>query len=177
MLRRSFLTLWVLIAACAIVVAQGTVAPQQQPVFRSRVDSISVDVTVTDKQGKPVTDLKAEDFEIREANKPQTIDSFRFIQTELTETRGLEPPRPILSESAMARETANPQNRIFIVFLDDYHTREANSVSIRRELAKWVRGLTSHDLVALLYPWQPAVAASFSVDHEATAAALMTFKG
>jgi acetoin utilization deacetylase AcuC-like enzyme len=28
----------------------------------SRIDSISVDVSVTDKDGRPVTDLKAEDF-------------------------------------------------------------------------------------------------------------------
>lgn len=182
-----------MVAACAVVTAQSTGArpaqtptptppasqqdPQQPPVFRTRIDSIAVNVTVTDKQGKLVTDLKPEEFEIRESGKPQTIESFRFIQTEVTETRGLEPPRQILSEQDQAREAANPQNRIFLIFLDDYHTRDVNALYIRKELARWVQGLTSHDLVALLYPWQPAVAATLSVDHDGTAAAIMKFRG
>ena len=195
MVRRALLTLWTIVAACAVVTAQGTAArpaqtptptptppagqqdPQQPPVFRTRIDSVGVDVTVTDKQGKLVTDLRSEDFEIRESGKLQTIDSFRFIQTEVTEARGVEAPRQILSEQDQKRETANPQNRIFLIFLDDYHTRESNGLFIRKELAKWVQGLTSHDLVALLYPWQPAVAATFSVDHDGTAAAIMKFRG
>jgi len=179
--RRSLLTVSTIVAACAFFAAPGTAARQTQqqpaPVFRSRVDSISVNVTVTDKQGKPVTDLKPEEFEIREAGTPQAIDSFRFIQTPVSETRALEPPRQILSQADMSRETANPQNRIFLIFLDDYHTREANSIFVRKELADWVRTLTSRDLVALLYPWQHALAATFSVDHEGTAAAIRTFKG
>ena len=193
MFRRAILTLWTIVVACAVVFAQSTAAPPtqtpppaaprqgqpdpQQPIFRTRVDSISVDVTVTDKQGNPVTDLKPEEFEIREAGKVQSIDSFRFIKMETTEARGVEPPRQILSMSEMARETANPQNRLFIVFLDDYHTRESNSLFIRKELARWVQGLTSHDLVALLYPWQDATAATFSRDHDGTAAAIMKFTG
>src|SRR5436190_8304894 len=128
-IRRTLLTLPAIVVLCVVVMAQGGTPPpvpppsappgQQDPpqsVFRARVDSIGVDVTVTDKQGKPVTDLKAEDFEIREAGKPQTIDSFRFFQTEITEARGVEAPRQILSAQDQARETANPQNRVFIVF-------------------------------------------------------------
>lgn len=46
-------------------------APQgPAPTFRSGVDSVSVDAIVTDKQGRPVTDLKPEDFEIRESEGP-----------------------------------------------------------------------------------------------------------
>jgi VWFA-related protein len=181
MFRRPVLALWTIVGACAIVAAQSGAPPppatQTPQPFRTRVDAISVDVTVVDKQGNPVTDLKQEDFEIRETGKPQTIDSFRFIKMETTEARGLEPPRQILSMQEMVRETANPQNRLFIVFLDDYHTRESNSMFIRKELARWVQGLTSHDLVALLYPWQDALAATFTRDHDGTAAAIMKFTG
>src|SRR5262245_18275105 len=108
MFRRPVLTLWTIVAACALVAVQGTTAPpaqtpqptpqqtpQQTPVFRTRVDSISVDVTVTDKQGKPVRDLKQEDFEIRESGKLQSIESFKFIETPVNEERGLVPPPQI----------------------------------------------------------------------------------
>jgi hypothetical protein len=40
---------------------------------------IQVDVSVTDKKGKQVTDLKPEDFEILENGKPQKITNFSYI--------------------------------------------------------------------------------------------------
>ena len=59
----------------------GQAAPQTgtdpQTTFRARVDSVQVDVAVTDKQGQPVTDLTKADFDVRESNKPQTIETFK----------------------------------------------------------------------------------------------------
>lgn len=49
---------------------------QQQPVFRAGVDLVHFGVVITDKDGTPVTGLKAEDFEIVEDGKPQTITQF-----------------------------------------------------------------------------------------------------
>ena len=47
----------------------------QAPQFKSNVDLVEVDVTVVDKDGKPVTDLTAADFEIRERGDVQRIDT------------------------------------------------------------------------------------------------------
>ena len=85
MIRRPSIILCALVASCAVLAAQGrggsTPPPpqDQQPTFRARVDSVSVDATVTDKNGQPITDLKAEDFEIREAGKVQTIETYRMV--------------------------------------------------------------------------------------------------
>jgi Ca-activated chloride channel homolog len=49
---------------------------QQAPVFRSRVDLVNLGVTVTDRKGNLVTDLTAEDFEIIEDGKVQTLRYF-----------------------------------------------------------------------------------------------------
>ena len=184
MLRRPVTLALVVLGSCAILAAQGTAArptppaqdPQQPPIFRTRIDSISVDATVTDRQGRPVTDLKAEDFEIREAGKVQTIDSFRFIQIADAPT-GPESAPQILSKSQMDRETANPENRLFIIFLDDYHTRAGNALHIRQQLATWVRTLTSRDLVAIMYPLTTVSAVTFSRDHDGDALAIMNFRG
>jgi VWFA-related protein len=151
--------------------------PQQQPTFRLRVDSISVDVSVTDRDGRPVTDLKPEDFEIREAGKPQKVETFRLVQSD-TSAQPVNASRQILSFSDMQRETADPANRLFIIFLDDYHTRKGNALNIRRSLMEWVtRELTSRDLVAVLYPHTPVTATTFSRHHEGTAEAVMRFEG
>jgi VWFA-related protein len=185
MLRRPLTTLALLSVSCALVLAQAAGKPPatppaqdpQQPVFRTRVDSISVDASVTDKNGQPVIDLKAEDFEIREAGKLQTVETFRLIQIPENEPVGVEAAQPILSESQMARETANPENRLFIIFLDDYHTRKGNSLHVRQQLASFVSTLGPHDLVALMYPLSPASTAIFSREHEGTAQGIMHFIG
>ena len=54
----------------------------RRPTFRARIDAVTVDAIVTDKQGRPVTDLKAEDFEITENKKPQAIQTFKLIKVD-----------------------------------------------------------------------------------------------
>src|SRR5580765_8076715 len=51
-------------------------ATAQVPSFRSRVDLVNLGVTVTDRKGNLVTDLTAEDFEIVEDGRPQTVRYF-----------------------------------------------------------------------------------------------------
>jgi VWFA-related protein len=156
--------------------ADAPAAAPQQPTFRERIDSVTVDVSVTDKQGQPVTDLTAADFEVRESGKVQTIDAFQLIRT----NDGLDDPdaaRDIQSLDDQKRETARLDNRLFVIYLDDYHVRAGNSVGIREQLARFVRELTPHDLVALMRPHEPASALTFSRDHDGTAADILAFKG
>src|SRR5437762_8011605 len=50
----------------------------EQDVVRITTNLVQVDAVVT-KDGKPVTDLKAEDFEIAEDGHPQTITNFSYV--------------------------------------------------------------------------------------------------
>jgi Ca-activated chloride channel homolog len=58
-----------------LAIATVTVAAAQQT-FRTAVDLVHFAVVVTDKQGSPITGLTPDDFEIKEAGKPQTIKFF-----------------------------------------------------------------------------------------------------
>lgn len=52
-----------------------------QPSFESATTAVLVDVVVRDRQGRPVTDLRVEDFEVRENEVLQPIGSFtRVVQ-------------------------------------------------------------------------------------------------
>jgi Ca-activated chloride channel homolog len=51
-------------------------AASQQPTFRGTSDAVRVFVTVTDRDGRLVTTLKQDDFEIRDEGKPQPITLF-----------------------------------------------------------------------------------------------------
>ena len=63
-------------AILIIGVFAGIVAAAQQPIFRGRGDSVRVFATVTDRDGRLVTTLSQNDFEIRDEGKPQPITLF-----------------------------------------------------------------------------------------------------
>src|SRR5215470_7723447 len=62
------------LAACVLTVIG--VAAQQQPTFRGGGDVVRVFATVTDHDGRLVTTLAQNDFEIRDEGKPQPIVLF-----------------------------------------------------------------------------------------------------
>jgi Ca-activated chloride channel homolog len=67
-MSRAVLILGLVIATVSVAAAQQT--------FRTAIDLVHFGVVVTDKQGSPITGLTADDFEIKEAGKPQTIKFF-----------------------------------------------------------------------------------------------------
>ena len=62
--------------ALAICVAVVLGAAGQQPVFRGTGDAVRVFATVTDRDGRLVTTLTRDDFEVRDEGKPQPITLF-----------------------------------------------------------------------------------------------------
>src|ERR1700688_3137932 len=53
--------------------------PSQEGVIRINVTLVQVDAVVTDARGKPVTNLTADDFEVFQDGKTQTITNFAFV--------------------------------------------------------------------------------------------------
>ena len=68
---------FVIVAFASLVVA--VLARQQTPTFRAGIDVIQLDVSVLDKDRKPVTGLKVEDFTILEDGKPHPIVAFSEV--------------------------------------------------------------------------------------------------
>lgn len=61
--------------ACLCLAAAVTIRAQQ-PTFRTTVDIVHFGVSVVDKQGKPVTGLTADDFQVVENGKVQALKYF-----------------------------------------------------------------------------------------------------
>src|SRR5437899_5457700 len=103
--------------ACALIVSLAisllpaqqpqapTAANQNQRQFKIKVESqlVLANVVARDKQGKPVTDLKREDFTILEDGKPQSIASFDFENLDSTPlTAGASGPAQVTVEGQPA---------------------------------------------------------------------------
>jgi VWFA-related protein len=166
------------LAFAVILAGQGPPPPQpgQGPTFRAGVDAVNVDAIVTDKQGRPVTDLTKDDFEIVENKKLQSIQSFKLIQIDDTQTASSF-VHDISSLDEMQREAARDDRRVLVIFLDDYHVRVGNSLVIRQDLAKFISQLTPNDLVAVMYPLTSVNALTFTRNHDDTASSVMRFLG
>src|SRR5436190_15847823 len=63
-------------ASIAAGLAALGAAPQQPPVFRGTGDAVKVFVTVTDRDGRLVTTLTRDNFEVRDEGQPQPLAQF-----------------------------------------------------------------------------------------------------
>ena len=184
----------VTVAAClAAIVAAGALlqaqtrapqtppappADQQQPVIRSGINFIRVDVIATDRRtGKPITDLTPADVEIAEEGERQAIETFRLIDMDVPVVGEIADAAPIRSLDQQEREMQREDVRVIAILLDDYHVARGHDMGIREKLANFVMQLNSRDLVAVLYPLTPVTDLVFTRNHQSVADALMRFQG
>jgi VWFA-related protein len=143
------------VALFALAVRAGTVsqdpkplAPtgaQQRPVFRGGTQFIRVDAYPV-RDGKIEEGLTAEDFEILEDGRPQTIDSFDFIKFD-TFTPDAERRDPSSQREGFDK-AADPRYRIFVLFVN---IKAADIQRIRQPLNRFLaRVLGSQDLFGFL---------------------------
>src|SRR5262249_34507695 len=64
----------------------GILPAQTDYVFRTKTEIVLVNITVRDKDGNFVRNLKAEDFTVLEDNKPQKVLSFDLENTDAVAT-------------------------------------------------------------------------------------------
>jgi len=101
------------------------------PVIESiEVRVVNVDVVVTDRDGKPVTALTREDFEILEGKRPQNITNFY-------EVRGGEPVQAI-EQRTQAEPVPAAKPRNFILFVDNRAMHPLLCKQVVAELKKFI---------------------------------------
>ena len=98
------------LALCLLLSSSPTSAQDQQTPFTLRVATQLVvqTVNVTDKDGKPIEGLTAEDFVLVEDNVPQTISVFEFEKFDDTVLSRSGTPTPVTAPGAPAQT----ENRI-----------------------------------------------------------------
>lgn len=129
--------------AGAVLMATSLCAQQAQPAapsippptIRVTTHMVLVDVVVTDKQGKAIPGLKAEDFTIEENGKPQKIAS---LSTPADTTPAPAEPLPpgIYSNKPQYRSTGAP---VTVMLLDALNTAFTDQAYARGQMLAFVK--------------------------------------
>lgn len=156
-------------------------SPEQQPapVFRTGVEVVLVDVTVTGRDDEPVDDLTAADFTIEEEGVEHTAETAQLVRLDGT-SRGDGDSLPIRSPEHARAEAARDDVRVFAIFMDDYHLgREPNQVlPLRRALDTFLKKMLGPtDLVAVMNPITPLSAIDWTRDRTQLALDLRNYEG
>src|SRR5689334_9954308 len=150
---KNYLSLLLLIAFSLAAVPlhaqdQSPTKGDDQDVVKVTSNLVSLDVIVKDKKGKPVTDLKAEDFTVSENGVPQKIAFFDSTLTSLGVT-GQSTDAVASTEQKPQSPAGFPRNIIALV-LDGQSTELANLKHVREGMLKYIRErISDGDSVAL----------------------------
>lgn len=141
--------------ASAVVMAQDpqpgqSPAASQQPTFRAEANYVRVDMYAM-RDGRAVEDLKLDEIELLEDGAAQKIENFEHVHVRPAgpqETR-IE-PNTIRDSRAMA---GDPRARVFVIFLDTYHTQVDGSHNMRLPVVRFLdRVIGQDDLVGVTTP-------------------------
>lgn len=136
-----------------------TPTPTPKPVENDDVVKISttliqIDVTVTDKNGKIITDLKPEDFEIFENDKKQNITNFSFVNSQI-QNQASPTPKANKNEAGVPippiQIRPEQVRRTIALVVDDLGLSAESIYSVKRSLKKFVdEQMQPNDLVAII---------------------------
>ena len=138
------------IASLFLLAAVAVLQAQDQPTFRTGANYVRVDMYAT-VDGKSVDDLTAEEVDVLEDGVPQKLEAFEHVQVRPAGPQEARREPNTIEESRQA--AAEARARVFVIFLDTYHTTIEGSANMRLPLIKLLdRLLGPDDLVALMTP-------------------------
>src|SRR5579862_1947795 len=178
---RTMTAVAVLILLCASLSSQ-----QSDYVFRAQTDLVLVNVTVRDKNGNFLRNLKPEDFILLEDNKPQKVVSFDIENTDtITVRNGVQvnqptPDNPATPENSKSLATSANEfkDRRLIVLFFDLSAMEPDETD--RAITSAVRYVDAQmspaDLVAIVSLGSSlTVNQDFTTDHDLLKKELLAF--
>ena len=132
-------SLLLLILSSMQLAAQVAQTPAPEEVVKITSKLVQFDAVVTDKEGKQVTDLKSEDFEIFEDGKPRRISYFSYVNTDPSVSE--EAAGTGRSESRVATRTACTPGRLITFIVDDGNcsASQLGMVASREALEKFIK--------------------------------------
>ena len=149
--------------------------PSQAPTFRDRIDLVQLDVSVLDKDRRPVRGLTSKDFTVLEDGKPQAVAFFDPVDI----------PDPVPPSAPWKRDVAPdvrtntpvPDPRLFLIAIDDaLFTEDLWALNRVKKIARSVVDrLSPTDLVAVVFSQSNQHSQDFTSDRSRILAAIDGF--
>ena len=128
----------------------GAEAVTPVPSFRIGVDAVRIDAVVTDKDGKLVTNLTADDFDVHQDGRPQKISLVRWVPIAGPQSR-TQPPAAMAQPDRSPRLGPAEVQRTVMIVADDLGTSFESYPPMRAALHRLVdEQLGPNDLVAVV---------------------------
>lgn len=132
--------------------------PQRPDVVTVTTNLVQIDVTVIGRDGQPVNDLKADDFEVLEDSKPQNLTHFSFVQAPTGQPQPVTVNHPPKNKNAVKDPPLPPVNlrkdqvrRAIALVVDDLGLSFESSHRVRDALKRFVdEQMQPGDLVAII---------------------------
>ena len=149
---RIFLAFALAVSVAAGLSGQTPSKPAQDDVIRTNTNLIQVRAVVTDRAGKPVENLKQDDFEVFENGRPQTVSVFSLerIQNNPNSSGPAEPNESNNASSTTPRTPPRP-SRTIVLFVDTLHLSTLSLLKAKLQLKRFVdEQVTDKDLVGIV---------------------------
>ena len=162
------------ISGCLAAVA--VLSAQQPPQFRSGIELVELDVSVLDKDRRPVRGLTALDFMVLEDGQPQEIVSVGEIDV----AEPIEAPTAWMREVAPdVRANLAASERLIVIVMDDAQVRMSpvTTKAVREIGRRLVDRLGPNDLAAVVFTRNNSGAQPFTSDRARLLAAVEKFSG
>ena len=169
--RRHSLPLLAVTGVWLAVAAQPLVS--QQPTFRLDTDLIAVDVQVVDEDGRPLTGLRRDQFEVSiqgESRSVLSVDLLRMVRgtswSSLVDRASVPPVDP----------KADVPGRVFVLAVDVMSFRPQGLERLLKEARQFVNALEPEDVVAI-YPFPFEGVTTLTTDRSQVVLALERLVG
>ena len=171
------------LAALLVVIAAGTPGAQQpaqpsqtppQPVFRSGVETLPLDVTVVNGRGEPIRDLIASDFTVRLDGRPRRVLSAQWVPAATVATSATAPPP--LPDGYVSNEQSTG-GRLIVLVIDQPNIPFGEMRGMRDAVEAFIDRLSPADRVAVVGFGTGAKSTTFVSDHDQLKRALALLPG
>lgn len=162
-MRRTALVA-VLMASVTLAAQEPQQPPPQTPTFRTGIELITVDVAVSDERGRPVTDLRAPDFEVKIDGQVRRVVSAEHVRIDVEAARQQAQAEAEV-ETFFTSNLTPPNGRMIVIAVDQAHIRPGAARPMLASAARFLDRLSPADRVAFVAYPQPGVAIDFTNDH------------
>ena len=171
------------LAALLVALAAGTPGAQQpaqppqtppQPVFRSGVETLPLDVTVVNGRGEPIRDLIASDFTVRLDGRARRVLSAQWVPAATVATSAT--AAPALPDGYVSNEQSTG-GRLIVLVIDQPNIPFGEMRPMRDAVEAFIDRLSPADRVAVVGFGTGAKSTSFVSDHDQLKRALALLPG